>query len=94
MADRKKQPTRGARKRKPAKAKPKTELRPLKIAGCQLVVGTYNEKGQLVGEQIVTPQPFTLYEPEFGDVPRLVRQFMKQVREASEAQEPTNPQPE
>jgi hypothetical protein len=44
------------------------------------VVGIYNEKGQLVDERVVTPQPFALYEPEFANVTELVADFMRQVK--------------
>lgn len=81
MADRKKQPTRGARRRSPAKKKvePLT-IEPLEV-NLQLIGIQRNAKGEIVGKAIMLEG--TLPPPDFSTIPKQLKDAVKQHQEAA-----------
>lgn len=74
-----------AKRRKPKKPA-EAELKPLKIIGCQLIGGYYNEHGELVGEERMTDEPFAIYAPDFKRLPQIVDKAVDQRRELERIQ--------
>lgn len=67
---------------KPKKPKkPGQELKPLKIIGCQLVGGRFNEHGELIGEELMTDpnSAFIIYAPDF---PKLKQKIEREIKAA------------
>jgi hypothetical protein len=81
MADRKKQPTRGSRKRSPTrkKAEPLT-IEPLEVH-LQLVGIQRNAKGEVVGKAVMLEG--TLLPPDFPTIPKQLKDAAKQHQEAA-----------
>lgn len=82
MAERKKQPKRGSRKpTKKRTPKKRNELKPHKIVG-QLFGALYNEHGEQIGEEVMGN--VEIFRANFGKVPQLVDQALKEKKKAEE----------
>ena len=81
MADRKKQPTRGARKKSPAKKKTEPlTIEPLEVY-LQLIGIQRNSKGEVVGKAVMLEG--TLLPPDFSTIPKQLKDAVKQHQEAA-----------
>jgi len=81
-------PKKPSKKRAPRKPKKpsEAEFKPLKIVGCVLVGGRYNEHGDLIGEEAMTDanNPFILYAPDFSKVDQIVKDAVKRASAAEQ----------
>jgi hypothetical protein len=81
MSDRKKQPTRGARKKSSAKKQPESlTIEPLEVH-LQLVGIQRNFKGEVVGKAVMLEG--TLLPPDFSTIPKQLKDAVKQHQEAA-----------
>lgn len=81
VANRKKQPTRGARKRSPAKKKPESLTIEALECHVQLWGIQRNSKGEIVGKAVMGEK--TVLPPDFSTIPKQLKDTLNAHQEAA-----------